>query len=415
VLPETIRAAAHLAQALKIVGPDLGRSLLGDADSRSSARCPPSEFALVEGPASMRRLHTLAQLLIPALPRRLPAWARLQPRIKPAMRLLLRPAKVYRYRAARPLADPTPAQAWFFINGIGADREVLMHNAAYLTELFQRPLTLLHNPSCGLLPDLAECTLGKGWSGVSEAARMAFAPVYSALKQPGCERVVLLAHSQGSIVASVLLWLLRGLYAPTADELLEGPARCPEQRVARTIAERWGFPCAQAAAQPRRSSAAVRPPLTREELAKLEIYAFGNCASLMGPIDRRARVPHVESYGNEFDLMAHLGMLAPAGPHPGAYRIGGERFLRRGAWGHLLNAHYLWPMEQEWRALARDPDTAPRSDWRPLPGNQARRPRLPAYFGGESAPALVLPDAHPAREGNLQAGWAATARQRRRA
>jgi hypothetical protein len=67
---------------------------------------------------------------------------------------------------------------------------------------------------------------------------MAFAPIYVALKQARCRRVVLLAHSQGTIVAAALLWLLRGLYAPTAEELRVGEPRCPEQRVARALADR---------------------------------------------------------------------------------------------------------------------------------------------------------------------------------
>jgi hypothetical protein len=128
----------------------------------------------------------------------------------------------------------------------------------------------------------------------------------------------------------------------------------------------------------------VRPPLTLDELSKLEIYAFANCASLMGPIDRKAQAPYIESYGNEFDALARLGVLAPA-TTAAAVRIGGERYVRRGAWGHLLNAHYLYPMEQEWRARR---EGALLTGLRPLPGNRARQPRLFGYFDGSSPPAL---------------------------
>ncbi|TDU31078.1 hypothetical protein DFR24_0436 [Panacagrimonas perspica] len=378
MLPESIRLAANAYQAVRSTGLQLGRSIFGDPESRAPGTCPPTEFQLIQPDALLKSTLTLAHLAIPGLPRRLPAWARVRPRLKPAVRMVFRPSKVYRYRPARPFPDPTPDQAWFFINGICADRQVLMLNASYLTDLFGRPLTLLHDSTCSLLSDLAECAFGKGSDGVCEAARMAFAPIYVALKQPACKRVVLLAHSQGSAVTSVLLWLLRGLYPPTADELLDGEARCPEQRIARALAQRWGFPCAQSAAARAKSGSSVKPELTREELAKLEIYAFGNCASLMGPIDRRAGFPYIESYGNEFDAVARLGVLAP-GPGPREKRIGGERFMRRGAWGHLLNAHYLWPMEQEWRAAQNSPL---KTGLRPLPGNSARQPRLFGYFGG---------------------------------
>lgn len=132
----------------------------------------------------------------------------------------------------------------------------------------------------------------------------------------------------------------------------------------------------------------MQPPLTLAELSKLEIYAFANCASLMGAVDRKARAPYVESYGNEFDLVARLGVLAP-GRGPGAVRIGGERFVRQNTWGHLLNAHYLHAMEQEWRSGTLH------GGLRPLPGNTARTPRLFGYFGGASPERRVAPAAKP--------------------
>lgn len=397
MLPESVRLAANVAQALRATGPDLARSLLGEPESRSLAHCAHSEFQVLTPESPLRSLETAAHLLIPALPRRPPAWVRLRPWLKPAARLLLRPSKVYRFRPARPRPDPSPDQAWFFINGICTDRRMLMLNAAYLHDLFGRPLTLLHNSTCGVLPDLLECAVGKHWNGVTEATRMSFAPIYSALKQPGCRRVVLLAHSRGSLIAGVLLWLLRGLYAPTAHELLAGEPRCPEQRVARALAERWSFPCAQSVAERLASPAAVRPPLSRAELAKLEVYAFANCTSLMEPADHSAHLPYLESYGNEFDAVARLGVLAPA--HGiGAARVGGERFLRRDAWGHLLNAHYLQAMEQEWRASAAD-GGALRTGLSPLPGNRARLPRLFGYFNGASPVAIEATEREvPARE-----------------
>lgn len=395
MLPEKIRLTLNVAQALRSTGPQLGRSLLGDRESWDVATCPPTELQLMEPSNWLKAAESLAHLLIPAAPRRLPAWVRLRPAFKPAVRVFLRPSKLYRYRPAVVRPNPSPDQAWFFINGICTDRHLLMINAGYLSELFQRPLTLLHNSTCSVVPDLAECAFGKGWNGVTEAARLAFAPIYAALKQPNCQRVVLLAHSQGTIIAGVLLWLLRGLYPPSSDVLLDGEARCPEQRVARQLAHKWGFPCAESAAERAASVGAVKPPLTREELAKLEIYNFANCASLMGHIDAKARLPYLESYGNEHDLVARLGVLAPA-KGAGAVGIGGERFVRRHAWGHLLNAHYLYPMEQEWRALRKG--TTPDSALRPLPGSRSKRPRLFDYFGGASPPAYaeLAPRAEPA-------------------
>lgn len=411
MLPESLRSVLNVAQALRPTGLQLPRSLLGEPDSWSVKTCPPTELQLLEPGNWLKAAQTLAHLAIPAVPKRLPSWVRLRPALKPTARLFLRPSKVYRYRPAILRPDPTPDQAWFFINGVGTDRNLLMLNAAYLTELFQRRLTLLHDPSRSLLPDLAECALGKGRRGVSEAARLAFAPIYVALKQPSCRRVVLLAHSRGSVVAGVLLWLLRGLYPPTASALLEGEPRCPEQRVARVLAHKWGFPCAEAVARTSAAPGSIKPPLTRQELSKLEVYAFANCASLMGPIDRQSGLPYIESYGNEHDVVARLGVLA-RGTDLRTPLIGGERFMRRDAWGHLLNAHYLFPMEQEYRARQRG--ETPPSALRPLPGNAHRHPRLFEYFGGASPPAYAAAQRPQARQVAPEpAGWIEPVRMRR--
>ena len=393
--PELIRQLLNTAQALFPERGQLRRALLGDSTSWSTDTCPATELQLLKPDQGLKAAQTLAQLLIPALPKRLPAWARLRPTLKPAARLVLRPSRVYRYVPARRQPDPTPDQAWFFVNGLATDRNVLMLNAAYLSELFGRPLTLIHNASCGLLPDVAECALGKGWSGVSEAARVAFAPIYVALKQPQCRRVVLLAHSQGTVITAVLLWLLRGLYPPTSEELLEGEHRCPEQRIARELADKWGFPRAEDAGRKAARGKQIKPPLSFEELAKLEIYAFANCASLMGPIDRKHGLPYLESYGNQHDVIARLGVLSRA-PGPQSQRIRGERFIRRDAGGHLLNAHYLHPMECEWRA-AREQGQL-QTQLKPMPGTRRSQPRLFEYFGGATPSAMLEPDSLPSQE-----------------
>ena len=88
-------------------------------------------------------------------------------------------------------------------------------------------------------------------------------------------------------------------------------------------------------------------PLTFGELAKLELYCFATCANVMtysvSPAADRRPIPYLEHFGNDQDIVARLGMLAP---RPGRWeiRIDGPRFVRRDAWGHLLNEHYLYPI-----------------------------------------------------------------------
>ena len=72
--------------------------------------------------------------------------------------------------------------------------------------------------------------------------------------------------------------------------------------------------------------------VTLEELRKLEIYCFANCASEMVPVKVRGQngvpTPWIESYGNEMDIVARLGVLANV-KGPGSVSIAGDRYRAR--------------------------------------------------------------------------------------
>jgi hypothetical protein len=98
-------------------------------------------------------------------------------------------------------------------------------------------------------------------------------------------------------------------------------------------------------------------------------------------------IPWIESYGNELDIVARLGVLAPR-PDSWSIHIDGPRYLHRRARGHRLNAHYLAPIEH-----AQKKDRKPgsrRNDASPFvslnageyPG--AAVPRLYSYINGGS-------------------------------
>ena len=106
-----------------------------------------------------------------------------------------------------------PREKWFFINGIMTNDDVAQLNAAYLSDLFHRPITLIQNSTCGLVSDLAECALGKQWRRTTEAVKKAFPAIHAALKSEK-EKVVIIAHSQGTIIASVVLQLLEAITQP---------------------------------------------------------------------------------------------------------------------------------------------------------------------------------------------------------
>jgi hypothetical protein len=385
MLTGTIDLAFNVGHALWMSPPDYVRSVLGDVDAWWSRTCPPTELQLAEVREWKKGFPALAHILIPAVPFR-------PPLAFPLSDLLFRPSVIFQYPPHANTPSLTPREMWFFINGICTDRSVVNLNARYLHRLFKRPLTVLHNFTRGWAFDLAACAIGKEWDQVTESAAIAFPAVYGALKNPGCERVILLAHSQGTILSAVILELLKGLHPPLHKRWMEGPPAAPEHAVARRLAKRWHF---SRTIRTKRAAiemdASTLPsfewpghglrqpePVTKQDLARMEIYCFANCATRMLPVtDHGFPRPWIESYGNEKDIVARLGVLANTSG-PGRVRIGGDRYRRDGAWGHLLNAHYLYPMMS---SLSLGDQ---RGGLAPLPGNRFQVPRLFEYLGGNS-------------------------------
>lgn len=102
--------------------------------------------------------------------------------------------------------------------------------------------------------------------------------------------------------------------------------------------------------------------LPSDDVAKMEIYTFGNAARhFNNPLrtsyeatppcdDKNKRGPgqriikHVEHYANKDDFVANIGVLMFGGPvaqaKPDANPFFGSVFVRNAS-GHLLNMHYL--------------------------------------------------------------------------
>lgn len=391
MVTKIVDLAFNVGHALEICPPDYVRSILGDPDSRDTRTCPPTELQLATAREWSKGLWALANILVPAVPWTLTGLS------FPLSDLFFRPSIVFRYPVDANVPNPTPKQSWFFINGICTDRTVVLLNAHYLHKLFRRPLTVLHNFTRGFVCDLAACAVGKEWDRVTESAAVAFPPIYAALKNATCERLILLAHSQGTILSAVILALLERLYPPTQARAAAKAETWPEHAVARKLAERWDFERTMLRRADAHGHPAILPtfewpghgrrqpePVAPEEWCKLEIYCFANCATEMVPLrihGGKVLAPWIESYGNEQDIVARLGVLANA-TGPGGVHIGGERYKRVAAWGHLLNAHYLYPM-MEARSGG---DLA--GGLTPLNGNCSSSPRLFGYLDGKSPPPL---------------------------
>jgi hypothetical protein len=195
---------------------------------------------------------------------------------------------------------------WIFVNGIATTSQIAFNDVEKLYELFSRPIWLCHNPTDSILVDLLECAADKVgffneyWE--PRPRRSVARALEEALKQAEkgkYTRVVLIAHSQGTIITSNAL-----------TRILDGSAQ------------------------------------TKQRMKKyLEVYAFANCSNQMPGTN----LHYLENLSNKRDTVAWLGVLFP---FPNFWQdtfgqginIGGNRVEEPLNWGHLLIPHYLVPL-----------------------------------------------------------------------
>jgi hypothetical protein len=365
-----------VTDALAIAPTSWVPSFLGLPSSWGPA--PYSEYQLLWSGDVPRLARYLVDVGIPSVPGRAPGWVP-----GPLASLFWHPSHVDRHPDENGRSDSHPHEAWFFINGILHDDALAQMNGDYLAYLFHRPITLLQNSTDGALVDLLECAVER-LGATAEDVDAAFPPLMNALKDAEKERVVVIAHSQGTLIVAVVLELIKHIYARTSSNRLSDADVDAIHR--RTRADGMRFD--------RRHI----KPLNARELGRLELYCFANCASHMRYIDAvdGAAFPWIESFANQHDIVARLGVVAP---HPGQRQIeiDGPRYEHRGAWGHLLNAHYLRAIEQAQlrervgRAAAHDGAPYTLINRPRFPG--AVVPRLYDYLaGGSRIPKLGRPD-----------------------
>jgi len=260
---------------------------------------------------------------------------RLRARFLPVPLVSERPCSIRQHAPGR-----FPGEAWFFVNGIATDKELLQLNGRYLTQLFHRSIELIYNPTQGPFSDLIECILGRTFDFVSAPAEYALERVSIALSDPENERVILIGHSQGAIIVS---------------------------NVVRGLIERFSG--------------------DQRRLEKLEVYTFAGACDHVDTdpeLDRPWRhVPFVEHFANTGDIVARLGVLEGQQPIEG-------RVYTQDRPGHFLNAHYLSGIEER-RYTCVDDD-----------GTMHRDARLYRYlYGGtpEPLPIETTPDADHAAPG----------------
>ncbi|KAI4180715.1 MAG: hypothetical protein L6R41_007054, partial [Letrouitia leprolyta] len=98
-----------------------------------------------------------------------------------------------------------PQERWVFINGICTGRTGLQENVNRISLLFGRKVQGIHNQSYGMIGDLLECLFQRCLSYRTMDVRVAIEVIKEHLLNPEVKKVVLLAHSQGGIIASMVV------------------------------------------------------------------------------------------------------------------------------------------------------------------------------------------------------------------
>jgi hypothetical protein len=328
--------------ALKIFPPLYASSILGLPWTWLRPHGGFSEFKVFDFWQLRRTLSYLVKVSVPPIPTApLPLIPHVLDRLfwQPTV-ILQRPDQHGNYTAF-------PEESWFFINGILSNDSLAQINAAYLAYLFHRPITLIHSASNSVPFDLLQCALGKEWHSATEAAIKAFPVIHEALKNPQKKKVVVIAHSQGTIVMAKVLNWLQAIF-PSRKRVPAKPPSIPRfmRAFALVAPQQAQTPAAPAFVYPDDGKLRFQDfeAVSEAEMAKLEIYCFANCAQHMKYLkpaeNGKPALPRIENFANEKDIIARLGMLAPH-PRDWGIDIDGPRYVREGAWGHLLNAHYL--------------------------------------------------------------------------
>ena len=181
-------------------------------------------------------------------------------------------------------------EKWFFINGICTSPPIAILNGLELAKAFHRPIHLIHTPTYGAVWDLWDSVPARTLRKDGKLSRPAYNVVKEALAHH--DKVVLLGHSQGTIVSSYI-----------ARKLLKD--------------KRY-----------------------RHHAPKLEIYCIAGVADSFR-IDAELsdhfgrNVPYVEHFANGLDFFCRIGVLAHSENTAGPVFCLPERS------GHLLNDHYI--------------------------------------------------------------------------
>jgi hypothetical protein len=181
-----------------------------------------------------------------------------------------------------------------YINGMMmTDLETIKNHKKQLKSKFPLlpSIHYFYNASDSFFTDLYECILNKETTRHSEASYKFFTLVVRKLVDPRIKKVVLIAHSQGTILVSTVLAKLKEL------------------------------------------------GLDKEcYMNKLEVYLFSNCASKTKYVLPDKKLPYIENISNQHDFVSRFGMLSS---QQELVDIDGEMIIMKDKYGHLFGMNYL--------------------------------------------------------------------------
>lgn len=205
---------------------------------------------------------------------------------------------------------------------------MLQRSCNNIASTFHRPVIGVHNRSYGVILDLVECLIQRSFHYQTDDVRVAEATLKGMLEDDSAKKVVVIAHSQGGIILSLVL---DGLYSTI-----------PAHLFSKLEIYTFGSAAAQfhnpLVSQSKARSAPVTPALTRTPSV---ISAKSAPATFSPPPEMRDRlIPTIEHYVNRQDLVPKWGVLYHIILGTGT-TYSGRVFVHESASGHLFDEHYL--------------------------------------------------------------------------
>lgn len=239
-------------------------------------------------------------------------------------------------------------ERWFFLNGCCVSGHNLQMNVDVLSETFGRPVFGIHNRTYGVLGDLFECIMQRAFDLFTEETRVCYEYIKAYCSDPKVKKVMIIAHSQGCIMASQILDQLYVDLPADAVSKLEvytfGNAASHFNNPLRHVSEEsTSIDSRDMHGAGDDASVVSAPDNKASNMSSLD----GSSAAFKKPaiseyLPERV-VPHIEHYCNSGDMVTRWGALYSA-KEILSNRFCGHIFINEGASGHMLNQHYLSEM-----------------------------------------------------------------------